>query len=154
VAAYYLDTSALVKRYIAEQGTAWVGALTDAAAGHTLSTVRLTGPELITAIVRRSRGGSIPPSEVPRILANFRFDWGSLYDIVEAREPIVSSAMNVAERFRLRGYDAVHLAAALEIHRQRQAEGLDPLTFISADTEQLGAADAEGLSVDDPDQHP
>jgi predicted nucleic acid-binding protein len=39
MAVYYLDTSALVKRYARESGTAWVLNLTTLAAGHDLHTV-------------------------------------------------------------------------------------------------------------------
>ena len=62
--------------------------------------------------------------------------------------------MTLAERHGLRGYDAVYLAAALAIERQRQAAGLPALIFLSADQEQLAAAHAEGLPTDDPHQHP
>lgn len=34
MALYFLDTSALVKRYVAESGSAWVMALCDPASGH------------------------------------------------------------------------------------------------------------------------
>ena len=40
MAAYYLDTSALVKRYAREQGSSWIGTLMDPAQGHDLYTVR------------------------------------------------------------------------------------------------------------------
>lgn len=36
MAVYVVDSSALVKRYVRENGTAWVRGLTDPAAGHTL----------------------------------------------------------------------------------------------------------------------
>jgi predicted nucleic acid-binding protein len=154
VAAYYVDTSALVKLHVAERGTAWMTALTDPVAGHTLRTVRLTGVELIATLTRLARGGVIPPGRAANAVAGFRLDWRRRYEIVDADERIVNLAMDMAERHGLRGYDAVHLAAALAVHRQRQADGLEPLTFISADTEQLRAAVAEGLLVDDPNQHP
>lgn len=41
MASYYLDTSALVKRYVTERGTAWIVNLTDPSSGHELWTVRL-----------------------------------------------------------------------------------------------------------------
>jgi uncharacterized protein len=49
----------------------------------------------------------------------------------------------------LRGYDAVQLAAALEIHFQ-----IPSLTLLSAGVDLNAAAAAEGLSVDDPNTHP
>jgi hypothetical protein len=42
----------------------------------------------------------------------------------------------------------------LALHRTRQAAGLPPVTFISADQELNAAATAEGLAVDDPTTHP
>jgi len=53
VAAYYLDTSARVKRYTRERGSTWVTRLLAHRAGHDLYTVRLTGPEAIAALTRR-----------------------------------------------------------------------------------------------------
>jgi hypothetical protein len=50
MAVYYLDTSALVKRYAQERGTAWMLSLTDVTAEHDLYTVRMTGPEMIAAL--------------------------------------------------------------------------------------------------------
>ena len=62
MAVYYLDTSALVKRYVLEQDTVWVGKLTDPAAVHDLYTVRLAGPEMIAALFRKARIGQIAPA--------------------------------------------------------------------------------------------
>ena len=62
--------------------------------------------------------------------------------------------MDLAEAHGLRGYDAVHVAAAARLERQQQARGLAPIVFVSADHDQLRAAAAEGLTVDDPNQHP
>jgi len=53
----------------------------------------------------------------------------------------------------LRGYDAVQLAAALEINRRRTALGLSLSALISADQALNEAGLAEGLSVDDPNLH-
>jgi uncharacterized protein len=54
----------------------------------------------------------------------------------------------------LRAYDAVQLAAVLEVNDDRVAVGLSSVTLISADTALNAAAAAEGLAVDDPNAHP
>lgn len=59
MAVYYLDTSALVKRYALESGTTWIASLTDPAVGHDIYTVRLTGPEMVAALFRKARTGEI-----------------------------------------------------------------------------------------------
>jgi hypothetical protein len=61
--------------------------------------------------------------------------------------------MDIAESHGLRGYDAVHVATALEIRDQQTTQGQVQLTFVSADREQLTAAAAEGLQVEDPSRH-
>ena len=55
---------------------------------------------------------------------------------------------------RLRAYDAVQLAAVLEIRQEHRDAGFAPVTLISADQALNDAAAAEGLAVDDPRSHP
>ena len=55
---------------------------------------------------------------------------------------------------RIRAYDAVQFAAALEINQKEQDAGFAPVTLISADQALNDAATAEGLTVDDPRSHP
>lgn len=61
--------------------------------------------------------------------------------------------MSLAERYDLRGYDAVQLAAALEVDRRRKALGLSVSDLVSADHALNEAGLAEGLTVDDPNRH-
>jgi predicted nucleic acid-binding protein len=56
MADYFFDTSALVKRHVAEAGTAWVKSLVRAKAGHTLYIARITAVEITSAITRRQFG--------------------------------------------------------------------------------------------------
>jgi uncharacterized protein len=154
VATYYLDTSALVKRYALEIGTAWVQGITDPLTGHDLYTVRLAGPEMIAALARKVRLGQLAPADAARAMSNFRADWAAQYQIVEVTAAVSERAMDLADRHGLRGYDAVHLAAALELQDVRRAMALPSLTFIPADADQLQAAAVEGLPTDDPNQHP
>jgi len=65
-----------------------------------------------------------------------------------------ASAISLVQNHGLRGYDAVQLAAALEVHADRMQLGLPPLVFCSADRALNKAALAEGLAVDNPNTHP
>ena len=154
MAVYYVDTSAIAKLYVTEAGSGWMRGIADPAAGHSLYTVRLTAPDLVAAVSRRSRGGSIPPSHARRAVAVFRYDWQRRYLVIEADIPLIDLATDLAETHGLRGYDAVHLAAAMTLHRQRRADALPDITLLSADQEQLRAAAAGGLLIDDPSRHP
>ena len=149
MAAYFLDTSTVLKRYVQETGTAWVQALAAPSAGHSLFVVRITLAETVAAITRRERGGSITPQDAATAVADFQLDFARQYLVVEVSAGLVAQAATLARKHALRGYDAVQLAAALEIH------ATDPsLTLLSADAELNTAAMAEGFLVDDPNSHP
>jgi len=59
VAAYFLDASALVKRYVTEKGTPWVTGLLDPAARNRLYVARITGVEITAALTRKERRGRL-----------------------------------------------------------------------------------------------
>ena len=72
MAAYFLDTSTVVKRYVREIGTSWVQALAAPAAGHSLIVVRITLAETVAAVTRRERTGHTSPQEAARALGDFQ----------------------------------------------------------------------------------
>ena len=148
--AYYLDTSALVKRYAQERGTVWVTALVDPSGGHALYTVRLTGAEMVAALARKARTGALGSADAARAIQAFRQDWLAWTRVLSVSPTLIERAMDLAERRGLRGYDAVHLAAALAVASARTRSNLSPLTFVSADVDQRQATAAEGLPVEDP----
>jgi uncharacterized protein len=149
VAVYFLDTSTVVKRYVQEIGTAWVQALSAPTAGHSLFLVRITLAELVAAVTRKERGSQIAPADAATALADFKHDFAHQYFLVEVSAALVTQAAALARTHALRGYDAVQLAAALEVHAQAPS-----LTLLSADAGLNAAAAAEGLLVDNPNNHP
>lgn len=154
MAAYYLDTSALVKRYVHEPGSNWIRALMARVAGHDLYTVRLAGPEAIAALTRKVRTGDMAATDAARSSRAFRRHWRRRLLIVEVTETTAERAMDLAERHGLRGYDAVHMAAAVLVDEARRPLGLPTITFVSADTAQRQAAVVEGMLVEDPLTYP
>lgn len=67
--------------------------------------------------------------------------------VVDASDVIPASA-ELAARHRVKGADAVHIAAAQRLHRRVSAE--DEFWFVSADLRQAAAARQEGMQVLDP----
>ncbi|MCP9493991.1 MAG: type II toxin-antitoxin system VapC family toxin [Pyrinomonadaceae bacterium MAG19_C2-C3] len=149
--AYFLDSSAVVKRYLIEAGSVWVRSLFAAASTEPLVIARITGAEVVAAITRRSRGGSIATADAAIALASFRQDIVAGFSFVEITFPLVASAMNLAEKHVLRGYDAVQLAALEASYVLAQSQ--TTLVFIAADVQLLNAAQAEGLSIENPNNH-
>ena len=71
---------------------------------------------------------------------------------VVIRREIVERAVDLTTRHKLRGYDAVQLAAALELKRLLLSAQLAPPTFVAADDDLLAAAQSEGLQVANPNE--
>jgi predicted nucleic acid-binding protein len=153
MAAYFLDTSALVKRYATETGTAWVTGLIAPSAGNLILVARITGVETVAAIARKRKGNLLSPPDAATASATARQEFGGLFLIVEVTAALLTTAADLAEKHALRGYDAVQLAAALEADAERRRLNLTPLTLVTADTDLLAAGVAEGLVVEDPNNH-
>ena len=115
---------------------------------------RITGAEVIAALARRTRAGSLTQSAVQGAMAAFRSDFGSDYLISELTPTLVDRAMDLAQAYRLRDYDAVQLAAAVDVNAERQEYRLPLLTLVSADTDLNQAATAEGLAVENLNDQP
>jgi uncharacterized protein len=154
MAIYFLDSSALVKRYVRETGSAWVQAITNAVAGNDIFIVRLTFVEITSAITRRGRSGTIPPGDVTTILGQFRREAIRGFVVMDVTPALLDDGMRLAETYALRAYDAVQLAAGRDLQQQTLLAGRGSIIFASADLELNRAATAEGMIVDDPNNHP
>ena len=150
---YFFDSSALVKRYAHETGSAWVLAITEPTAGHSLYIARITAVEVVSAMARRQRGGSVSETDAATAMLDFRHDLSHQYRVVEITPTVITRAMELAEAHSLRGYDAVQLAAALVVQNMRQTLGLPALELVSADRDLNDAATTEDLTVDNPNSH-
>ena len=151
--AYFLDSSAVLKRYVAEPGSTLVQNLFDPQRANRIAIATITGAEVVAAVARRARGGGIPARDAAQTINDFRSDLVSDFDLVEVSGGLIDEAMRLAERHALRGYDAVQLAAALAFQAISAAAGLTA-TLVCADRELNAAAAAEGLIVEDPNNYP
>jgi predicted nucleic acid-binding protein len=88
-----------------------------------------------------------------QLVADFQAIYTSEYQLVELTPTVVDKAQSLLERYPLRTYDAVQLASALCSNEALQTAKLPPLVFLAADNRLLKAAIAEGLSVDNPNDH-
>lgn len=145
-----LDTSALVKRYVAEAGAAWVRRLLAHPAQYVIYTAALAQAEVISALQRRVRAGQLDRVQAQRVTGHCT----QRYQVITITQAIVDHACAVLQAHPLRAADAIHLACALTIRRIAQDQGLPPPSFVVADTTLLTAATAEGFVVDNPLQHP
>ena len=154
MAVYFVDSSALVKRYISEVGSKWVLELFDFTQDNEVFIAAITAVEIIAAISRRERSGSIRTADAKLVCNQFKNDLQTDYQIVEITEEIINSGMLLAETRGLRGYDAVQLAAGYAINSLCITSGLSPVIFVSADNDLNIAAIHEGLLVENPNSYP
>ena len=155
MSVFYLDTSALVKRYVRETGTTWIRALSDPRSGNTVILAEIGMVEAVAAIAanhRAPRGISLHERDVAvRLLV---YHCVAEYELVPINRAILDRALLLTQQHRLRGYDAVHLASALAANAVLIAIGSPPLTLVAADRDLRDAAAQEGLAVDNPEDHP
>ncbi|MBW4479354.1 MAG: type II toxin-antitoxin system VapC family toxin [Tolypothrix brevis GSE-NOS-MK-07-07A] len=154
MAIYFIDSSGLVKRYISETGSAWVLGLFDPAVNNEVFIAAITSVEIVAAITRRSRSGSISIMDATIIRNQFKSDLQKDYQIVEITENIINSGMVLSETYGLRGYDAIQLAVGCAVNSLCIANGLPPITFVSADNELNAAVVSEGLMIQNPNSYP
>ena len=134
----YLDTSSLLKVYLDEEHCdevrAWIREV------DVLATSRISLPEAAAALTRRRFRGDLSRAEFDDVLARLGADWSEYMrvDIDEVR------SADVAVRRRLRGFDAVQLAAALTLS---DTLGPDELAFSSFDAALNEAVGREGVVV-------
>lgn len=132
----YCDTSSLIKLYVEEDYSDIVRDVTQKATG--LFTCRITYPEARSALARRYREGDLTETAYRRIVMQLDEDWEELF-IIDFDERL---AGELTERHAIRGFDAVHLAAALGL--VSDSPRID-VRFSTFDSRLQIAATAEGL---------
>lgn len=136
----YLDTSALVKLYVDEEGSSLVRSAVDQSS--LISTLAIAYVEARAAFVRRRHGGELSAGEYRRVVRDLDADW-TRYLVVEITESLIRNGARLAEAHRLRAYDAVHLASAAAVHGRLD----ESVVFASWDVGLDKAAKTEGLEL-------
>ena len=154
MALYFLDTSALVKRYIVETGSAWTRRL---CLSESIVVSALALAEVSSTFARRSREGALSVNDRNALLHTFHTHVVQ-YTLVEVNRAVLSAAgallLSAPASIPMRSLDAIQLASAQSFAATSSAAGLEPLTFVSSDTRLLAAAEWAGLAVDNPENHP
>lgn len=136
----YLDTSALIKRFVKEKGSPLVQSIVKR--GEPVATAKIAYAEIFAGLTRKLREGHLPKTLYGLACRQFERDWQS-YVRVELQDDILFLARDLVQRHPLRGFDAVHLASALSL---KNALG-EEITFAAADERLLRAAGTEKLGA-------
>ena len=136
----YLDTSALAKLYLAEAESSAVRNLVQAA--EIAGTSVITRVEMSAAIAKALRMKQISRAAAQKVLNAFHKDWPD-FGALQITEAVLADAERLAWQMGLRGYDAMHLAAA-QVWQQALAE---PVTVATFDRQLWTAVHDLGMSV-------
>lgn len=104
VSVFYLDTSALVKNYVAEKGSDWVKTLLVSERTPRIFTSHLTAVEASCALARRRREGILAPEEHVQILTALDYDFTYRYNLIEVTPTVIDTARLLANRHRVAEY--------------------------------------------------
>ena len=152
MAHYFMDSSALVKRYMIELGSDWVEALC-LDADHTIMLAEITLAEVASTFARAARGRRITTEQRVEFLDLFTTDCDDIYQLLPINRLLIDRAVALAQRHFLRGYDAMQLACASRANELLVERELPPLVFVTADQALLAAATQEGLTSENPNDH-
>ncbi len=147
---YYVDTSALVKRYVPETGSEWVVQWSSQSADNVLIICALTTVEMVSHFARREREGAILTPDRVQMQNHFLRHVDDEYLVVDLEPPVLEIVRQLLVKYPLRALDSLQLAGAVEAVRLTNSTPI----FIRAEKRLLNAATAEGFSVINPNQYP
>lgn len=134
----YLDTSALVKRYFQETYSNEI--ISQWKSASQIITSFVAYAETIASIYRKKREADLSDKLIKNIIASFHRDWDSFIR-VEVNNALNDHIHHAVERYRLRGFDAIHLASAAIIRERITGDYL----FACFDDRLVHAARSEGI---------
>lgn len=137
----FLDTSALIKLYVEETGSDTV--LNAMQSAEMLAVSELTLVEAHSALARLQREQKISSAEFTALRRAVNADFKTFYFQVRLSEKLKNSACRLLANHALRALDAVQLASALIVKRNRRR----PVLFASFDTKLSFAAAQAGMDV-------
>lgn len=140
----YVDSSALVKKYVLEAGSDRVLKLL-AQSGMAV-TSKLAYPEILSGLGRKQREKGITEKDYREALVDFESDWLALL-VIEFQDELLPLIKQLTTKHSLKGADLVHLASALWLQKATK----EKVTFVASDIQLLHAAKAEKLEIVNPE---
>ena len=134
----YLETSDFVKLYVQEADSEEIAKLI--AEAEVVATSIVAYPEARAAFARKFRENGITKEDYGRIKKDLDDDWEKFF-IIKLTDALARSSGKLAEKCALRGFDALHLASALELKKALP----HPIFFSSSDARLKESAKKEGL---------
>lgn len=115
----YMDTSALIKLYVKEEGSELASKMLRSA--DLVATSKIAYVEARAALARLWREEILKEQDYKLVKESFQQDWNN-YLVVELSDMIINMGGELTETYKLRGFDAIHLASVLMLKKQLEQE--------------------------------
>ncbi len=149
---HYCDSSAVVKVYLEEAGSAFMKNLCRTTLVGNIFISAIAGPEVLSALHRRMRSGDLSSEIISQARKDFAEDFQDFYHRIPVSDAIITLAMQLIQKYPLRGYDSVQLATASYLQSTLRAFNGEEVRFLGADKVLNDAAQNEGLIVINPSE--
>lgn len=147
----FFDASALVKRYVPEDGTALVNELFDHLSLSQMTCTMLGILEIVSVLARKRNDGRIPQHLFAQALLELNREvLESDFSLVTVDNSLLLSALPLIVQHNINATDAIILRTCLNLHATLVEES-EGLILWSCDKRLLRAAKQEGLLVFDPE---
>jgi predicted nucleic acid-binding protein len=131
----FADSSALAKRYIADERSDDFDQLLQQSTSLTVSVLCIT--EILSALCRRRRERTLTPAQYASAKSALEADVADA-TVIQITDEVILTSIGLLERNALRSSEAIQIASALAWHAD---------VFASADATQCAAAKSSGLEV-------
>lgn len=156
MAVAFLDTSALLKLYVDEQGSIW---LRNFVIGQQVSISELALFEAVNALRRRYTQGDLTRAEAIDLFGQLNRSSVS-YGVVTLGGQVqlnrlLNLIFNMPVALQIRSLDSIHLTAAqIALEDAMSQTPSQPFIFVSSDAQLLRVAQAQGFTVENPENYP
>ena len=151
MAVFYLDASAVLKRYRTEKGTNVVDDIYDNRSDtHIILTSQLTCIEVESVAARAKRAGILNDSQYKTLLGAFAKDLNEGLRLVAVGPEKLVEAAELVREVPLRSLDAIHYAVFAKMSKSWDSPR-NAFVFVGSDRELLEACDENGIKYIDPE---
>jgi predicted nucleic acid-binding protein len=150
---FFLDASALGKRYVVEVGTPLVNQLFNTVPKARMIVLIIALGEIVSTLVRRKNAGQISKAAYQQAMAEFRTEIAEAADLPlqAVSSDLVRTSLPFIEQYALNATDALILRCALQVAEALRATGHD-LVLVTSDSRLAAAAQATGLLIWNPER--
>jgi predicted nucleic acid-binding protein len=150
--SFYLDASALTKRYIPEKGYALVNTIVNNVPPSRIHFLNIGAGEILSVLVRRRNAGALSIANFQQAVVNFNAEIVRWTAVTRASVTtrLVATSLPLIIAHSINSTDALILKSALAIARKLRRAG-DDLALVASDQRLLRAAQAEGVITFNPE---